>query len=173
MHVLARSSSCATRLLSPNPCSERSSTTTRTDTVGYAALRSHQQQLEERRRECTPQDDAALRLQRLPCNAVKLHVPGRLVELKQQLQLPHRKARAHCCVDQVLVRHMIESFQQVTRELPPRARPPLPIHSMLPAPRHTARRHAPEWPRRSPLCSWPPTSWPRFAEACTAHARWQ
>ena len=38
--------------------------------------------------------------------------------------------------------------------------------------RHTARRHAPAWPRRSQY-SWPPTSWPQFTEACTEHARWQ
>ena len=78
---------------------------------------SHQQQPEERCRECAHWDDAALCLQRLSStHRSSATSPARLVQRKKQLLLPHWKARAHCCVDHLLVRHMIESFQQVIED---------------------------------------------------------
>ena len=74
--------------------------------LSHLPERSQQQQLEDRRRESTPRNDAALRVQRLPCNAVKLHVPGRVIERKQQFQLPHRKApRRHIHVTVTVAMH--------------------------------------------------------------------
>ena len=86
-----------------------------------------------------------------------------------------RKRVRRCCIDQLLVRHVIASFQQVTEDgcyrVPVH---PLPIHSMLPAPRRTARRHAPAWPRRM-ILSIPglPHLGLDSSEACIEYARWQ
>ena len=93
-------------------------------------------------------DDAALRLQRLPIKAVKLHVPGRLVERKQQFSLPHRKACALLRRSADVLPHDRKLSTGHRGWWLPRARPPLPIHTILPAPRRTARRHAPASPRR-------------------------
>ena len=94
---------CATVIWSPKRCSDRSSTRTRMDIAGCAALTSRSGPTSSSWRSVVANAHTGM-MPRCACSAspayaAKLHVPGRLVELKQQLQLPHQKARAHCCVD--------------------------------------------------------------------------
>ena len=55
--------------------------------------------------------------QRITGHTFEVHMPGRLVKLMQQLDLPHRETRAHRCVDQLWVRNMIEGFQQMVESV--------------------------------------------------------
>ena len=89
--------------------------------------RTHQQQLEERCRENTPRNDAALCLQRLSCNAIELHVPGRLIELEQQLQASPESACALLRRSAFGTPHDQRLSAGHRGWLLPRARPPLPI----------------------------------------------
>ena len=156
MHVLARSSSCATTVWPPNRCRERSSTTTRKhNTFGHRWVRcsnfpegSHQQQLEERGGKCTPRNDAKLCPQHFSCYAIEFHVSGRLEKQQWQLQLPHWKVRAHCCVNQLVVCHMIEGFKWIIQDgcyrVPVRRGPFTPCCLLPDAPLDASRLRGPE-----------------------------
>ena len=46
----------------------------------------------------------------------ELGMPGRLVKLQEQLELPQRKASSHRCINELLVRHVVKCFEQIMED---------------------------------------------------------
>ena len=147
-----------------NRCCERSSTTTRMDTVGCAALTSRSGPTSSSWGSVVANAHPWMMPHCARREAPRAGPPGRA-----EAAAPAPSSESACALlrrSAFGTPHDRKLSAGHRGWLLPRACPPLLIQSMLPAPRHTARRHAPAWPRRSPPCSWP-----RFVDACTAHAR--